>query len=160
MLIFLPKFFDKRTCTTLSNTLLRAYNTGKLSKETDNKYGSTLPEFEAILRQITPTIKQKTGYNNISIQNSFSRIYFNNSILPRHVDRHGLDITVTACIYDDTNVKWPLYVETENGIKEVITEVGDAGIILGTKMNHWRDRLICENRKMVMQCFFHWSIDK
>lgn len=162
MVIFLKELFDKEKCDQLSKILLDYHNRGKLTYEGNNQhyknsFGSSLPEFNAILQELTPLVKEKTGYENITTKNSYSRIYFNNSVLKKHVDRKGLDITLSVCIFDNTGKDWPLHVQTDDGVKSVITKVGDGAMILGTKMEHWRDAMNCREDQMVMQVFFHWE---
>lgn len=164
MLIFMPKLFDQIRCNHLTKVMMDCHKNKKLNFEGNtryyrNSYGSSLPEFNALLPDLTPIVREKTGIKNLAIRNSYSRIYFTDSILKRHVDRPGLDITLSVCIYDDTGVDWPLHVEdSDNRITPVTTKPGDGGLILGTKMNHWRDLLTCGEGKMVIQAFFHWEM--
>lgn len=163
MLIFIEKFFDKLRCESLSKYLFEQHKAKKLAYEGNNQhyknsYGASLPDFEKLLQDMTPMVKKLVGREDLIIRNSFSRIYFNDSILKKHVDRKGLDVTMTVSIHNDTGVDWPLHVQTDDGVKSVVTNVGDAAIILGTKMPHWREALSCQNGQMVMQCFFHWGL--
>lgn len=163
MIVFFEKLFDELTCKKLSDILLLEFKNNKLNSEASdqhygNSYGACIKEFEKILYELTPLIKKETKIENIKEENSYSRIYFNNSILKTHKDRDGLDLTLSVCIFDNTNIEWPLFVENKDRVERIITRVGDGGLILGTKMNHWRERLICDEDKMVMQCFFHWKI--
>lgn len=163
MIIFLEKLFDQDRCKHLSHVLLNKFNENKLSSESSNEhygnsYGSTIDEFEKILYELTPLIREKTNIENIKEENSYSRIYFNDSILKSHVDRKGLDLTLSVCLFNNTNIEWPLSVEHEGKVIDVVTNIGDGALILGTKMKHWRERLICDSTQMIMQCFFHWSI--
>jgi hypothetical protein len=64
---------------------------------------------------------------------------------------------LSVCIFDNTSKKWPLFVEFEDSVVEVATNVGDGALILGTKMPHWRENLACNENQMIMQCFFHWK---
>ena len=163
MLIFMKGFFDRLRCAKLSSYLLEQHRNKKLRFEGDNahyknSYGASLPEFESLLREMTPMIMEETKSSDLAVKDSYSRIYFNNSTLKRHVDRKGLDVTMTVSIFNNTGQDWPLFVETPEGVKPVVTGIGDAGIILGTKMYHWREPLVCAEDQMVMQCFFHWSL--
>lgn len=163
MLIHLPNIFDEKKCKELAKLTMDYHHHGKLSSEAHdrhykNSFGKCLKEFDAFFPVLTPIIKEKTGYQNIKIQNSYTRIYFNDSILKKHVDRNGLDLTLSVCLFDNTGKDWPLYVEHDGKVVPVITKVGEGGLILGTKMNHWRDLLICKPDQMVIQCFFHWQI--
>lgn len=162
MLIFIEKFFDKIRCESLSKYLLDQHKAKKLVFEGNkehykNSYGASLPDFEKLLHEMTPLVKKIVGREDLIVRNSYSRIYFNEATLRRHVDRQGLDVTMTVSIFNDTGLEWPLHVETSEGKKSVVTDIGDAAIILGTKMPHWRDNLSAKDGQMVMQCFFHWG---
>jgi hypothetical protein len=165
MHIFFKDLFTKERCDFLSKILLEKYNEGKTFFEGNgefygNSYGiGSIPEYEEVLKELTPLIIEKTGYSNISIENSYSRVYFNGSLLGKHIDREGLDITLSVCTYSDINKPWPLYVRCTDGVvREFETGVGDGALILGTKMEHWRDPLVCEEGQKVLQSFFHWRI--
>lgn len=164
MLIFLEKMFDKKRCDFLSKVVIAYHEVKRMSYEGGNdhyknSYGrGNIKEFEDILLELTPIVKEKTGIKNIIPQNSYCRIYLNDSVLKKHVDRKDLDITLSACVYDDTGVDWPLHVETDEGVKSVITRPGDGAMILGTRMVHWRDHFFCGEDKKIIQCFFHWKI--
>ena len=163
MLIHWPNIFDEQKCKELTKITLHNHNHGKFTYEGSdshykNSFGKNLKEFDDLFPLLTPIVKEKTKYQNIQVKNSYTRIYFNDSILKRHVDREGLDITLSVCLFDNTNKKWPLYVEYENMVVPVITKVGEGAMILGTKMHHWRDLLTCGQDQMVIQCFFHWQI--
>jgi len=162
MILHLKEFFTKEQCSFLSGVLLGYYKNNSLTWEGNdhhykNSYGSTIPEFESILEDITPRIKILLKNDNIVKVNSYSRIYFNESILKKHVDRQDLEYTLSVCIFDNTSKKWPLFVEFEDSVVEVATNVGDGALILGTKMPHWRENLACNENQMIMQCFFHWK---
>jgi hypothetical protein len=166
MHVFFKDLFDKERCELLSKVLMDAYDKGSVNYEGVNNahYGNSygigcLPEYEVILRELTPIIMEKTGYTNIAVENSYSRIYRNGGRLEKHIDREGLDLTLTVCTYNDINKPWPLYVRCIDGVvREFETGVGDGALILGTKMEHWRDPLVCDDNQKVLQSFFHWRI--
>jgi hypothetical protein len=166
MYLYFEKLFDKEKCAYLCSVLRSWYEANKLHHEIDmptyyaNSYGvGAIPEFEKELYELTPFIKEKTGIENIAEENSFARIYFNGGALKRHIDRDGLDLTLSVCLFSNIEKPWPLYVEVEpDVVKEFETPVGDGALILGTKMFHWRDDLICTDKQAVIQVFFHWRI--
>ncbi len=166
MILFLPKLFDELRCMQL-NQIAIDYSTKKaLNFEGgDPHYGNSfglarIPEFERILLALTPLIKQKTGWNNIVPENSYTRIYFNGSDLKKHMDRPGLDITLSVCTYSDIDKPWPLCVEDETGKVHVIDiNLGDGALILGAKYNHWRDLLVIPEHQKVIQSFYHWKFN-
>ena len=66
---------------------------------------------------------------------------------------------MSICIFSNINKPWPLHVECQDGVvRSFETKPGDGALILGTKMNHWRDPLVCEENQMVIQSFYHWRI--
>jgi hypothetical protein len=164
MILFLPKLFDELRCEQL-NRIALDYNRRKaLNYEgNDRHYGNSfgtarIPEYEKVLNDLTPIIKQKTKLDNIVVENSYTRIYFNGSDLKKHKDREGLDVTLSVCTFSDIDKPWPLYVEDDTGkIHTVETNPGDGALILGTRYNHWRDPLIVSEGKMVIQSFYHWK---
>lgn len=164
MLFFFEQMFSKKQCDFLTEVVLAYQKVNRLSYEGENihyknSYGrGGIKEFEDILHELTPQIKHKTGIKNIIPQNSYCRIYLNDSVLKKHIDRKNLDLTLSACIYDDTGIVWPLCVQTSEGVKSVITKPGDGAMILGTRMLHWRDHFYCDKDKKIIQCFFHWKI--
>lgn len=165
MYIFFEKLFDQSKCDALSHQLLEAYSTGNVNYEGKevhygNSYGvGRLPLYEQVLQELTPLIIEKTGIQNITVENSYSRVYFNGAKLEKHIDREGLDLTLSVCTFSDINKPWPLYVRCMDGVvREFETAPGDGALILGTKMEHWRDPLVCEENQKVLQSFFHWRI--
>ena len=157
MYIFFEKLLNQKQCDELNQAALRMMMENKLSHEVDNShYGNSygtarIPVYEKLLHDLTPRIREATGINNITEENSYTRIYYDGSKLKKHKDRVGLDFT-------NINNPWPLYVETTDGLKAFETKVGDGALILGTTMDHWRDDLKCEKHQMVIQSFYHWRI--
>jgi alkylated DNA repair dioxygenase AlkB len=125
-----------------------------------NSYGTArIKEYEQILQEITPLIKESTGMSELNIENSYTRIYYNGATLGKHVDREGLDLTLSVCTFSNIETSWPLYVEVKPGVvKSFETKPGDGALIMGTKMPHWRNPLVCENTQMVIQSFYHWRV--
>jgi len=165
MYIFFPQLLNSERCDLLNKVALEYFETNRMNLEKDgwmydNSYGfGSIPEYEQLLDELTPLIKEKTGFENIKRENSYTRIYFNGATLKPHVDREGLDITLSICTYSDINKNWPLYVEVApNDVQPFETHVGDGALILGTKMKHWRDDLVCDVNKKVIQSFYHWRI--
>jgi len=135
-------------------------NEGKDNSFYNNSFGTAqIPEFESLLHKLTPIVKDTLKIKHITAENSYTRIYYNGSTLGKHVDREGLDITMSLCTFTNLPSPWPLYFETLD--KNVITaklEVGDAAAILGTRMTHWRDPLVCSNEHYIIMSFYHWRI--
>ena len=164
MILFLPKLFDELRCVQLNQIALSYSAKQALNFEgNDPHYGNSfglarIPEYEKVLLALTPLIKQKTGWDNIVPENSYTRIYFNGSDLKKHKDRPGLDITLSVCTFSDINKPWPLCVEDESGkVHAIEINPGDGALILGTKYTHWRDQLMIDESQKVIQSFYHWK---
>lgn len=129
---------------------------GSDSRYLGNSYGlGDMPGANCLMHQLTPLIK--AAYGDVRPANSYSRIYYNGSILNPHIDRPGLDVTMTICTYSDIDIDWPLYVDFNGTTHAIITPVGSAAIIKGTLHNHYRERLICADDAKVVQIFLHWT---
>jgi hypothetical protein len=94
---------------------------------------------------------------------TYFRIYENNDILKRHVDRASCEISATLCLgYDLTgapeNYNWGMFVEGsgKTGLKgkEVNMEPGDIIIYRGCEVEHWRENF---KGKELVQVFLHFS---
>lgn len=166
MILFMPKLFDEMRCNELNRILIDYNNRKALTYEgNDYHYGNSfglarIPEYEKVLKELTPIIKQKTGFDNLAIENSYARLYLNGSDLKKHKDRPGLDVTLSVCTFSDIGIAWPLYVEDDAGkIHAIETAPGDGALILGTKYNHWRDKLNIPEGSKVIQSFYHWKFN-
>jgi len=162
-------FFDNlitpERCNKLNDIALSMKQRNILNYESDkkhyaNSYGTgSIPEFEKILRELTPKIKEAIGLDNITEENSYTRIYYNGATLKKHVDRKGLDLTLSICTFSNLDKPWDLHVEVEKGkVLSFETKPGQGALILGTKMLHWRDDLVCRDDQYVIQSFYHWKI--
>ena len=164
MILFLPKLFDEMRCLQLNQIAVNYANQNALNFEgNDAHYGNSygvarIPEFEQVLHALTPLMQHKTGWTNIVAENSYTRIYLNGSDLKKHVDRPGLDITLSVCTFTNIGHPWPLFVEDETGkVHSIETTPGDGALMLGTKYQHWRDKLVANPQQMVIQSFYHWK---
>ena len=165
MLLFFEKIFDQEKCNQLNILAMRERQKDNMRWEgNDFHYGNSygiggLPYYEELLDTLTPFVKEATGYKTIQKENSFTRIYYNGGDLKRHVDRPGLDLTLSVCTFSNLSQPWPIYVEDmDRKIHKIVTNIGDGALILGTKMTHWRDKLVCPEDNYVIQSFFHWRI--
>lgn len=166
MHIFFDKLITPERCEILNQLALKYKEDKKLNHEADkthyaNSYGNgRIPEYEKLLKELTPLIKEKTGLQNITEENSYTRIYYNGAMLKRHIDRKELDLTLSLCTFTNLDKPWELHVELENGkIASFETKPGQAALILGNKMPHWRDDLVCRPDQYVIQSFYHWKIN-
>lgn len=155
---------SQEECEFLNQKALEYKNNNKLQHEGSNdsfyknSFGTAqIPEFESFLHKMTPKISEAFNMKNIVAENSYTRIYYNGSILGRHIDREGLDITMSLCTFTNLENPWPLYFETLEGeVKSADLEPGDGAVILGTKMYHWRDPLVCSPDQYTIMSFYHW----
>jgi hypothetical protein len=70
-----------------------------------------------------------------------------------------LDLTLSICTFSNLDKPWDLHVEVEKGkVLSFETKPGQGALILGTKMLHWRDDLVCRDDQYVIQSFYHWKI--
>lgn len=164
MILFIPKIFDEMRCAELNRIAIDYHARNSLSFEgKDFHYGNSfgtarIPEYEKVLQEITPIIMAKTGYHNMIVENSYTRIYLNGADLKKHTDRVGLDVTLSVCTFNDIGKPWPLYVTDLNGVTQAIeTAPGDGALILGTRYPHWRDKLEIAEHQKVIQSFYHWK---
>jgi hypothetical protein len=165
MFVYFEKLFTSERCDLLNKVALDYMNNKRLNLEANqhhykNSYGvGRISEYEQVLHELTPVVKEKTGVSDIIAENSYTRIYYNGATLGKHVDREGLDLTLSVCTFSNIQQDWPLYVEVKSGVvKSFNTPPGDGALILGTKMLHWRDPLVCGENEMVIQSFYHWRI--
>ena len=164
MYFYFPQMLKADQCDMLNQFAFEKLKNNQMECESQKEclgrsYGiGGLPPFEGLLHQLTPIIENATGIKGLEAQNSFVRFYFNGGKMLRHVDRAGLDITLSLCTYSNIEKPWPLYFEVDGKIASVNTQVGDGVMIAGTKMHHWRDDLICNEDQFVIQSFYHWRI--
>lgn len=140
-------------------------NTNQLTLESSldtnmykNSYGrGGIVEMEDFLKRITEELSVKFSIS-IKPSNTYARIYYNNSTLYKHVDRPGLDYTLSTTLFSNIKTDWPLYVIDKNG-NQVSSNIstGDGLLIHGTELPHWRDPLFCNNDEYVIQLFLHWT---
>jgi hypothetical protein len=127
----------------------------------DNSFGiGSVPEMEAMLRDIQPKIEDELEIQMVPA-NSYARIYYNGGTLNAHVDRPGLDYTMSITLFSNLDTDWPLWCEDLQGNSvPLIIPRGWGGLMLGTTMKHWREPLICKEDQYVIQLFVHWSFVK
>jgi predicted 2-oxoglutarate/Fe(II)-dependent dioxygenase YbiX len=68
---------------------------------------------------------------------AYSRVYFNGSVLEKHLDRDACEISLTLHLNGDK--QWPILIKTPSGEeRSVILNPGDAMMYLGRSAEHWR----------------------
>lgn len=160
---YLNNVLTSEQCDEFTERMLRMKNENHLvyeggdTKFYDNSYGGNCQEFEQALRELTPRLEEELGVK-MKPANSFGRIYYNGGTLHRHVDRQGLDYTLSITLYNKLEKEWPLWCIDKLGNEVPINIArGDGGMMLGTTMTHWRDDLVCNEGDYVVQLFMHWS---
>lgn len=130
---------------------------GNKSQFYGNSFGGNDQEFEKSLREVQARIEKEIGIKLIP-RNSFGRIYYNGGELNRHKDREGLDYTLSITLMSTLDTDWPLWCIDKKGNEVPIAiKQGDAGLMLGTTMTHWREPLVCGEDQFVAQLFMHWA---
>lgn len=144
----------------IKKAILDNFNNKMLNDESNdnhykNSYGGEV-HFNEVYDRLTEVIKSITGLNIVKA-NSYSRIYFNDSILKPHVDREGLDLTLSIQI-DNTFGKYcPIFGKGYDGtVYQSDLNNGDSVLIKGKELEHWRDEI--KGDGYLMCIFFHWTI--
>lgn len=149
-------------CEDLALEVLHHLQLGKVIEERDtrfykNSFGGDTPGAWECLHRFTPLAIQKSG-KNLKAANPYCRIYNNGSTLNPHVDRPGLDWTISICLYSDISHPWPLIVKSQTGeLIEFVTACGEGSLVAGLELEHWREPLQCEESQSVIQMFLHWT---
>jgi hypothetical protein len=132
-----------------------------------------LPLAQKYVSKLEEIIKPIVG-DDIAFENTYARIYKKDSFLGYHIDRPGLDITLSICLKRDAS--WYLWSSTNDLTEEqtknnywmehkeyfvrnfigIDTIPGDAGIMEGRKNPHWRDPLVCNDDQTNVYIFYHW----
>lgn len=84
---------------------------------------------------------------------TYARIYTNQEVLQKHIDRHACEVSVSLHL-DSDGTEWPIWFTKPNG--EQIScnlKSGQAVIYLGMKTIHWRDAF---QGKEYGQVFLHY----
>lgn len=157
-------YFDKVLTTEqrvrLAQIMIRLSNSHKLMHEANkgNAYGIMgIPDMEMLLNTLQPRVEAELK-RSMKPSHAFSRIYFNGGKLNSHVDREGLDYTMTITLRSNVDQLWPLVFKTlDNTTLSIPIKEGDGVILQATQMSHWRETLICRPDQFVIQLFLHWS---
>lgn len=106
---------------------------------------------ESLLLYLKPLLEKVTSTKLIETY-SYMRIYYNGSILKRHIDRPSCEISATLCIKKE--IDWPMFVENKNEEQLPIElEEGDLIIYRGNVIPHWREEY---KGKRHYQMFLHF----
>lgn len=116
--------------------------------------------FNKYINKLRPIILEilKEKHKEIVPTNVYIREYKNGSILHKHIDRNGLNIGLSICLYNDTVIDWPLQAVIDGETISYNTEVGDGVLMIDSdKISHWRNELNCDPDKRILQFFLHWK---
>ena len=161
----IPNVLTAQQCQQFTAIMFQLQQDSKLSAEQTtnpgfykNSFGiGSYPAFESLLVPVGQRIMDELKIN-MRPANSYARIYTNGSTLPAHVDRPGLDYTLSISLYTDLTAPWPFYLKDLTGA-ELACEIplGHGGFILGREISHWRTPLVCTADQRVVQLFLHWA---
>ena len=151
----------------IKNVILQKQSENKLSLENDivnykNSMGlDRIPEIEEYFNYFTPIVEQVTNLK-LQKENSYSRIYNVGSTLNKHIDREGLEITMSLQIENTTGLPQPVFAENyHGGINDAALNNKDCVLLKGRDLNHWRNPIESLNPEgTLMNVFFHWNIQK
>ena len=152
-------------------------NRQDLFAEDDKRYYNNslgffnLPETMPFVSRLERLVKKQFKCD-VKFQNTYTRIYQNESYLGIHTDRPDLDFSISLCV-KNTSIRWPLCisniacdgpwvsnVDTSKWMSdfvEVDLKEGEAAICEGTKFPHWRTTLSCASDEKLVYAFYHWS---
>lgn len=169
---YLTNIIDKETCEDFAKEMLYLKAMNKLTAEERGQvaapnadpgvykpsYGfGGVQKFNDYLHFISKPLADKIGIK-WKDKHCYCRIYYNGGLLGKHVDRPGLDYTLSVTLMSTLTNPFPLHVIDKKGnLVSADTKVGDGILILGTKMQHWRDPLVCDPHLSCIQLFMHWS---
>ena len=110
---------------------------------------------ETLLLLLLPLI-EKTVSKQLFPTYSYMRIYYNGSVLNRHIDRPSCEYSVTVCIQNDETT-WDIWFEKKDGQKiNIALHSGDIIVYKGEELPHWREKY---EGKQQIQFFLHY-VDK
>jgi hypothetical protein len=160
--IDLGTLLTNEECDKLAGEVIQAYTENKLSLETDvnhykNSYGGTTPGCWEMLRRFRGLAEEKSGMA-LNLANPYVRIYNPESTLSLHVDREGLDWTISVCLFTNLDHDWPLKAKvTHWDTIDCPTVKGLASLMNGRIIEHWREPLVCKEDQYVIQLFLHYT---
>lgn len=140
--IILPNLIDKDEAKDLANQF-------KLFCEDNKLKGDWLVEKSYAYRNYLPFLEillDKTHYFSKLLGEpllptfSYSRIYYNKSVLPVHKDQQNCEIAITINL--DCDMLWDIMIRTpypDHRTEKITLNPGDAMLYYGTEALHWRE---------------------
>lgn len=157
----LGQILSDNECNELAQEVLDLRIQGVVVEEKDtrfyrNSFGGATPGSWKILERTTPLVENLIGLK-LKPENPYCRIYNNTSTLNRHIDRKGLDWTISVCLFTNLKHDWPLYAQIGEEILAFPTRFNTACLVNGGVVEHWRAPLQCADDEYTIQMFLHWS---
>lgn len=160
----LGQILNPSECEILTKEVFDNIDTKTFSLETDSRYynnslGGITNLSWKMLDKFLPLAEEKIG-SKLKKANPYIRIYRNGSTLNAHIDREGLDVTISVCLFTNIKYMWELIAKNEDGsLVKYPTILGHACIMTGRLMEHWREPLQCNDGEYVIQMFLHYTFD-
>ncbi|MDW6091072.1 hypothetical protein SBX64_00475 [Vibrio rhizosphaerae] len=126
-------------------------NNKKLKGNTDSESAHmyyAVPYFEAMLSYFRDTVSSVVG-EVVYPSYSFLWNYKKGHIVPKHKDRNSVDYIISMNINIAGEDGWDLVIEGES----VALKNGQALILDGKKLEHWRDACPYDNRLQLILCY-------
>ena len=143
--------------------LIEKIRASNLNLETEALYNKSIGNQIAfdgdvnIYNQLTERLRKETGLRLVK-SNAYGRVYKNGSFLKPHIDREGLDLTLTIQLKNDFK-KAPIFCKSYDGsVIEANLQDGDGALIMGRELEHWRNELKGKKNDELVCIFFHWRI--
>jgi hypothetical protein len=95
------------------------------------------PCLESLAVYMTPFIEE-TLNKELWPSYSYGRLYKPGSELNKHYDRRSSEYVISVCLQEGTK-EWDLVVDTPDGPKSFLMNVGDLVLYSGRKWPHWRN---------------------
>jgi hypothetical protein len=146
---------SKEMCKFLTHVMLRKH--AHEGRQSDGQIPNALALIEHDLfletlhEQIWPKLEYILGEELLPTY-AYSRLYSNNDVLKKHVDRPACEVSVTVQLGRSHHHVWPIYM----GDYRYDLAEGDGVIYKGCEIPHWRN--VCDGPKDYYsgQVFFHF----
>jgi hypothetical protein len=107
--------------------------------------------FNSIQLEVLPKIENAFNVKLVPTYN-YSRIYYNDSILLKHIDRPSCEYSITINLFQEDGI-WPIWMEYDSGPTELHLNPGDAAWYKGCEVLHWRNK---NTKGIGYQSFMHY----
>ena len=110
------------------------------------------PLMEVLLARSAAKLSEATGLELLPTY-SYCRVFGAGSVLRRHKDRPGCDLTASVCLGYEGSAPSPLYLQGPSGALRCLMYPGDALVYRGCVIEHWRESWDGQRQAQV---FFHY----